>query len=199
MISASEIFYFYLQSLRKLKTISKSPFYRKSPEKLAVVEWKKVRGFRDHLNPQAGKQISVKNMGYVFSKWAKDHFYNEGDEICVSVTGWDYHYEDDPRRTIFIYSPIYIKENTTFCIYRDHEERFNKITDIHELMDTEYGPESIELVFQLEQKDVINIIHNVNQSIIKRQSGKRGRIKVDHLRWINYEMRWHHYEANNRN
>ena len=63
MISASEIFYFYLQSLRKLKTISKSPFYRKSPEKVAVVEWKKVRGFRDHLNPQAGKRIRVKNMG----------------------------------------------------------------------------------------------------------------------------------------
>ena len=36
------------------------------------------------------KQINVlelKNVGYVFSKWAKDHFYYEGDEICFSVTG----------------------------------------------------------------------------------------------------------------
>ena len=188
MISASEIFYFYLQSLRKLKAISKSPFYRNSPEKLAVVEWKKVRGFRDHYNPQIGKKIRVKNMGYVFSKWAKDHFYDEGDEICVSLTRWDYHCEDNPRRTIFIYSPIYIKENTIFYTYRDYEERFNRVTDIHELMDTEYGPESIESIFQLEQKDEINIIHNVNQPIIKRQYGKRGRIKVDHLRWSNYEV-----------
>ena len=60
--------------------------------------------------------------------------------------------------TIFIYSPIYIKENTIFYTYRDYEERFNRVTDIHELMDAEYGPESIESIFQLEQKDEINII-----------------------------------------
>ena len=181
MISASEIFYFYLQLLRKLKAISKSPFYRKSPEKLAVVEWKKVRGFKEGTNPQTGQRIRIKNMNYVFSKWAKDHFYDEGDEICVSLTGWDFHNEDSARRTIFIYSPIYIKENTTFYIYRDYEERYRKISGIYELM--EDSPESI---FQLEQKEVINIIHNMNQPTIKRQSDKSGRIKVDHLRWSDY-------------
>ena len=63
MISASEIFYFYLQSLRKLKAISKSPFYKKSPEKLAVVKWKKVRGFKEGYNPQTGKRIRIKKCG----------------------------------------------------------------------------------------------------------------------------------------
>ena len=184
MISASEIFYFYLQSLRKLKAISKSPFYKKSPEKLAVVKWKKVRGFKEGYNPQTGKRIRIKNVGYVFSNWAKDHFYYEGDEICFSVTGWDYRNEDDPRRTIYIYSPKYIKENTTFYIYRDYEERCKKVTDIHELI--EDASKSIESIFQLEQKDVINSVPNVNQPTIKRQSVKRGRIKVDHLRWDNY-------------
>ena len=182
MVSASEIFYFYTQSLRKLKAISKSLFYRKSPERLALVEWKRVRGFRMHLNPKTGQRIGVKNMSYVFSKWAKDHFYDEGHEICVSVTGWDFHSEE--RRTIFIYSPLYLKENTTFYIYRDYEERFKKVTDIHELI--EDASKSIESIFQLEQKDVINSVPNVNQPTIKRQSVKRGRIKVDHLRWDNY-------------
>ena len=179
MVSASEIFYFYTQSLRKLKAISKSLFYRKSPERLALVEWKRVRGFRMHLNPKTGQRIGVKNMSYVFSKWAKDHFYDEGHEICVSVTGWDFHSEE--RRTIFIYSPLYLKENTTFYIYRDYNERYKKISDIHEVM--EGYPESI---FQLEQNKVIKIINNINSLKIKRQSKKKGRIKVDHLRWINF-------------
>ena len=50
----------------------------------------------------------------------------------------------------------------------------------------EDASKSIESIFQLEQKDVINSVPNVNQPTIKRQSVKRGRIKVDHLRWDNY-------------
>ena len=108
-ISASQIFGLYLQSQRELKTLTTNPFYRKVPEKLALVKWKSTGRLTLRRDRVSGQQTVKHMMAYRFDQWAKDLFYQEGDEICLSVAKNIY---EDFRHTIFIYTPIYQKTKT---------------------------------------------------------------------------------------
>ena len=178
-ISASEIFYFYMQSQRKLKKISKNPFYRRSKERLAVVKWVRLGWTSFSFNPQTREQKKANAMGYQFFAWAKDFFFKEGDEICVSITR--YIYETEQKLTIFIYTPIYKKKDTTFYVYEDESSRI-QVEDIHEVMEDTPG-----LIYQLRQNKKIEILEDKENHIkFKRQPTNKGRIKAFHLRWDGY-------------
>ena len=199
-ISASQIFALYMQSQRDLKTLTANPFYRKVPEKLAVVKWKRTGAWGIRLDPKTGQESAKAMMAYRFDQWAKDLFYQEGDEICLSVSKNIY---EDFRHTIFIYTPIYQKTKTIFYIYGDDSEPDqNKVGTFHaELRETP------ELIFESQQNSNVSVFWekvdffdeldnprfrskktrplkiSIQEDAIKpvRQKGKKGAIIVDHL------------------
>ena len=200
-ISASQIFALYMQSQRDLKTLTANPFYRKVPEKLAVVKWKRTGAWGIKRDPKTGQESAKAMMAYRFDQWAKDLFYQEGDEICLSVSKNIY---EDFRHTIFIYTPIYQKTKTIFYIYGDDSEPDqNKVGTFHaELRETP------ELIFESQQNSNVSVFwekvdcfdeldnprfrpkktrplkNSIQEDAIEpvRQKGKKGTIIVDHLR-----------------
>ena len=200
-ISASQIFGLYLQSQRELKTLTTNPFYRKVPEKLALVKWKSTGRLTLRRDRVSGQQTVKHMMAYRFDQWAKDLFYQEGDEICLSVSKNIY---EGFRHTIFIYTPIYQKTKTIFYIYGDDSEPDqNKVGTFHaELRETP------ELIFESQQNSNVSVFWekvdffdeldnprfrskktrplkiSIQEDAIKpvRQKGKKGAIIVDHLK-----------------
>lgn len=200
-ISASQIFALYMQSQRDLKTLSANPFYRKVPEKLAVVKWKRTGAWGMRYDPKTGEQSAKAMMAYMFDQWAKDLFYQEGDEICLSVSKDIY---EEYSHTIFIYTPMYQKTKTIFYIYEDDSEPDWKKVGSFDPKQTE-----TKLIFESRQNSnvlvlyedwdyIIEIQYTPNEKSLRRaprgnmlsigsgepvrQEGKKGPIKIDHLR-----------------
>ena len=201
-ISASQIFGLYLQSQRELKTLTTNPFYRKVPEKLALVKWKSTGRLTLRRDRVSGQQTVKHMMAYRFDQWAKDLFYQEGDEICLSVSKDIY---EEYSHTIFIYTPMYQKTKTIFYIYEDDSEPdWKKVDSFHPKQ------KECELIFESRQNSNVLVLYESWDDIVEieqytpnerslrraprgniltigssepvRQEGKKGPIKIDHLR-----------------
>lgn len=204
-ISASQIFALYMQSQRDLKTLTANPFYRKVPEKLAVVKWKRTGAWGIRLDPKTGQESAKAMMAYIFDQWAKDLFYQEGDEICLSVSKDIY---EEYSHTIFIYTPMYQKTKTIFYIYEDDSEPdWKKVDSFHPkqkecelIFESRQNSnvlvlyESWDYIYEIEQEGKYtsnerslrraprgNILSMISSEPV-RQEGKKGPIKIDHLR-----------------
>ena len=152
-------------------------------------------------DPKTGEQSAKAMMAYIFDQWAKDLFYQEGDEICLSVSKDIY---EEYSHTIFIYTPMYQKTKTLFYIYEDDSEPdWKKVGSFH--------PKQTEtkLIFESRQNSnvlvlyedwdyIIEMQYTPNEKSLRRaprdnilsigsgepvrQEGKKGPIKIDHLR-----------------
>lgn len=187
MISAKEIFELYLQSERQLRRLSSNPFYKKSPDKLEYQKWTQQK-FRS---------------GYSFKGWAKDHYYNDWDEICVAITD----YKDGFRDTIFIYTPEYHDKFSDFYVCNDFTENDNsKIGHFHiydywdyDLVNRRFSFNDIDSAFYVNNKKLS--YSSLNSSVgnylcCERQNGIRGPIKVDNYGWHGYSRSFKNNQSN---
>ncbi len=134
----------------------------------------------------------------------KRSFYQEGDEICLSVSKDIF---EGCSHTIFIYTPMYQKTKTIFYIYEDDSEPdWGKVGSFHPeqteaelIFESRQNSnvlvlyESWDYIYEIEQEQYTSNERSlrraprgnmltIGSSEPVRQEGKKGPIKIDHLR-----------------